>query len=122
MGMKLENVLLEKSKKFAIRIVGLYKYLTQNPDISKREFVLSKQILKSGTSIGANARESRRAQSTADFISKLSIAEKEADETTYWLELLYATDYINQEIYDSLYADCEELIKLLASIIKTISK
>ena len=120
--MKLENVLLEKSKKFAIRIIGLYKYLTQNPDVSKREFVLSKQILKSGTSIGANARESRRAQSTADFISKLSIAEKEADETTYWLELLYATDYINQEIYDSLYADCEELIKLLASIIKTISK
>ena len=112
------NVVDFKTKAFAVRIVKFSRYLQEE----KREFILSKQILRSGTSIGANTRERKNAQSKADFINKLLIALKEADETQYWLELLYATDYINQEIYDSLSADCEELIKLLASIIKTIGK
>lgn len=86
----------------------------------KREYVLSKQILRSGTSIGANAREAKRGQSKSDFLSKLSIALKEADETQYWLELLNKTDYINDELYDDLYSDCEELIRILTAITKTV--
>ena len=85
----------------------------------KREFTLSKQLLRSGTSIGANCREAYRAQSTVDFISKLSIALKEAEETAYWLELLFAAEYITDEQFKSIYFDNEELIKLLVSIIKT---
>jgi len=81
--------------------------------------VISKQILRSGTSIGANVREARRAQSTPDFISKLYVALKEADETSYWLELLHETGFITDEMFNSIYADCEELLKLLTSIIKT---
>ena len=80
---------------------------------------MSKQILRSGTSIGANVRESRRAQSTPDFINKLYIALKEADETSYWLELLFETGFITNEMFNSIYADCEEILKLLTSIIKT---
>ena len=80
---------------------------------------MSKQILRSGTSIGANVRESRRAQSTPDFINKLYIALKEADETSYWLELLHETGFITNEMFNSIYADCEEILKLLTSIIKT---
>lgn len=114
-----DNALVKKSKAFAIRIVGLYKYLTQRPDLQNREFVLSKQALRSGTSIGANVRESQRAQSTADFLTKLFIAFKEADETAYWLELLHETDYITEEMFNSMYIDCEELLKLLSSIIKS---
>lgn len=114
-----ENVLLNKSKAFAIRVVGLYKYLTQRSDLQNREFVLSKQTLRSGTSVGANIREAQRAQTTADFLSKLFIAFKEADETAYWLELLHETDYITDEMFNSLYSDCEEILKLLSSITKS---
>lgn len=110
-----ENVLLDKSMAFAIRIVNLNKYLCDE----KKEFVLSKQVLRSGTSIGANCREAKRGQSEADFIAKLFIALKEADETLYWIELLNKTDYLSQEVYTSISADCNELIKLLVSIIKT---
>ena len=117
--MKSENILHDKSKAFAIRIVKLYKYLTTNDNPCMREFVLSKQILRSGTSIGANTRESRRAQSNADFITKLHIAFKEAEETAYWLEILHAKEYITDAMFESLNNDCEELIKLLSSIIKS---
>jgi len=113
--MKTDNILLEKSKQFAIRIIRLCQYLRKE----KKEFIISDQIFRSGTSIGANSRESRRAQGTKDFIYKLYVALKEADETAYWLELLVETDYISQTEFISIYADCEELLKLLTSIIKT---
>ena len=109
-----ENIILEKSKKFAIRIINLAKYLNEE----KKEFVLSKQIIRSGTSIGANIKESTYAQSKSDFHSKLKIALKEAAETEYWLELLNETDYIEQKQFDSMNSDCEEIIKLLTSICK----
>ena len=109
------NVLLDKSKLFAIRIVNLYKYLCND----KKEYILSKQILRSGTSIGANVKESIYAQSKLDFISKLSIALKEASETEYWLELLYQTEYINSIQFESIHNDCVELLKLLTAIIKS---
>lgn len=105
----------EKSKKFALRIIKMYQYLCNE----KNEYVLSKQVLRSGTSIGANIRESKRAQSTADFISKQEIALKEADETQYWLELLHESGFIDDSMYSSINADCEEIIKLLVSSIKT---
>lgn len=111
----MENAILIKSKAFAIRIIKLYQYLSDE----KKEFVLSKQLLRSGTSIGANCREAARAQSKADFVAKLNISLKEADETAYWLELLNETDYLTKAQYESIYADCEELIKLLVSIIKS---
>ena len=113
--MNSDNVIVDKSMDFSIRIVKLYKFLTE----SKREYVLSKQILRSGTSIGANVKEGVRGQSKADFISKMSIALKEASETEYWLELLYKTDYLNENQYKSINGDCEELIKILMSIVKT---
>ena len=106
---------MDKSKLFAIRIVNLYKYLWND----KKEYVLSKQILRSGTSIGANVKESIYAQSKLDFISKLSIALKEASETEYWLELLYQTEYINSIQFESIHNDCVELLKLLTAIIKS---
>lgn len=109
------NPIQEKSKAFAVRIIKLCQYLHNE----KKEYVLSKQLLRSGTSIGANCREASRAQSRADFIAKLSIALKEADETAYWLELLHETDYLTDNAYSSIYADANELIKLLVSIIKT---
>ncbi|MEE7583414.1 MAG: four helix bundle protein [Oscillospiraceae bacterium] len=109
------NILLDKSKLFAIRIVNLYKYLCND----KKEYVLSKQILRSGTSIGANVKESIYAQSKLDFISKLSIALKETSETEYWLELLYQTEYINSIQFESIHNDCVELLKLLTAIIKS---
>ncbi len=112
---KRDNTILVKSKVFAIRIVRLYQYLCE----SKREFVLSKQLLKSGTSIGANAREAEVSMSKPEFLSKLNICLKEGNETAYWLELLYETDYLTEEEYTSIYNDCVELIKLLISIIKT---
>lgn len=110
-----DNTVLSKSKGFAIRIIKLYQYLTAK----KHEFVLSKQLLRSGTSIGANCREAYRGQSTADFTAKLAIALKEAEESAYWLELLYETDYMTKEQFNSIYADNEEIIKLLVSIIKS---
>ncbi|NQV03838.1 MAG: four helix bundle protein [Bacteroidia bacterium] len=113
--MKKDNVVKEKSYAFAIRIVRLYKYLCEE----KKEYTLSKQLLRCGTSIGAMVRESEHAESNADFVHKLSISLKEANETDYWLNLLKDTNYINQEMFNSLSKDQEELIKLLTSIIKT---
>jgi four helix bundle protein len=112
-----ENAVREKAMLFAIRIVKLYKFLCE-----KNEFVMSKQILRSGTSIGANIAESSRAESDNDFIHKLSISRKEGQETLYWLELLQRTDYISSEQFNSMQADCEELLKLLTSIILSTKK
>ena len=112
------NIILDKSKAFAVRIIKFYQYLCDE----KKEFVLSKQLLRSGTSIGANARESKNAQSKADFINKLSIALKEANETLYWLELFLESEIITKDEYDSLFQDLDELIALLTSTIKTSKK
>ena len=109
-----DNAILAKSKAFALRIVRFYRYLSEQ----KKEFVLSKQVLRSGTSIGANVREAQRAQSNADFHAKMFIALKEADETAYWLELLFESGYLLKEKFDSMYSDCQELIRLLVSITK----
>lgn len=113
--MKNENVIKTKSFLFSIRIVNLYKFLIQE----KKEFVISKQLLRSGTSIGALVRESEHAESKADFIHKLSIALKEANETEYWLDLLKETEFISEKEYISIQADIKEILKLLVSIIKT---
>ncbi len=107
-----------RSLEFAIRIINLYKYLCDE----KKEYILSKQILRSGTSIGANIREAKFAQSKPDFISKMSIALKETNETLYWLELLNKTDYLNELEYNSLYNDCTEVLKLLHSTVLTSKK
>ncbi|MBE6749469.1 MAG: four helix bundle protein [Ruminococcaceae bacterium] len=112
---KMGNPVKEKSFNFSIRIVKLYKYLTEE----KSEYILSKQLLRSGTSIGANVSESQASQSTPDFITKMHIAFKETSETKYWIELLVATDYLTKEQGTSLLRDCEEVGNLLASIIKT---
>ena len=113
--MKTSNVVVEKSKVFAIRIVHMYQYLCEE----KHEYVLSKQVLRSGTSIGANVKEAIRGQSTADFIAKMNIALKEASETEYWIELLTETDYLSSDMSTSILADCTELIKLLTAIVKS---
>ena len=110
------SVTEEKSKSFAIRIVRLYQYLKDE----KNEYVLSKQLLRSGTSVGANLSEAKYAISRNDFIAKQYIALKEVSETLYWLELLFKTDYLTQEQYDSIYQDAEELRKLLSSSTKTL--
>ena len=109
------NAIADKSKAFALRIVRLYRYLCEN----KREFILSKQLLRSGTSIGANVREALRGQSRPDFYAKMNIALKEAEETGYWLELLHESDYMDDDQFNSIYADAEELIKLLVAITKS---
>ena len=108
----------QKSKHFAVRIVRLYQYLCSE----KKEFVLSKQLLRCGTSIGANLAESECAVSKKDFLSKIYIALKECSETIYWLELLYETDYLSQTEYVSIRSDCEELRKMLSSTTKTLSE
>ncbi len=113
--MKKENPLRDKSFAFAIRIVNAFKYLTTE----KKEFVMSKQLLRSGSAIGALYREAEQAESKADFIHKLGIAQKECNETMYWLELLSETDFLKKEAFDSLFLDAQELIKLLTSIIKS---
>ena len=113
--MSIDSVIKQKSMIFARRIVKLYQYLNKE----HREFVMSKQILRSGTSIGANVAESQQAQSRADFVSKLSIALKEAVETNYWLRLLYASEYLTEPEFSSVFADCRELEKMLTSIVKT---
>lgn len=110
--MKQDNIIQHKSFAFAIRIVNLYKYLTSE----KKEFVLSKQLLRSGTSVGANIEESIGGQSEKDFLSKISISYKEARESIYWLKLLQATDYLNQEQAENLLADAEEICKILGKI------
>lgn len=111
-----QSILKDKSKAFALRVIRLYKYLCEE----KKEYVLSKQLLRSGTSIGANIAEAFYGQSDADFVSKLSIAQKEAGETIYWLDLLHESDFLKHNEYDSVYSDAEELIKLLTSSIKTM--
>jgi four helix bundle protein len=110
-----KSIIKEKSFRFAIRIVKLYKYLISE----KKEFVLSKQLLRSGTSIGANVRESQNAESKADFIHKLGIAQKETDESLYWLELLRETNYIAEDEFISMKSDASELLKIIRSIIVT---
>lgn len=114
----MENIIVEKSKAFALRVIKLYKHLDANHRIG----VISTQLLKSGTSIGANVREAIRAQSKPDFYSKLNISLKEASETEYWLELLYESEYITKEQFESIHSDCEEIIKILIAITKTQKK
>jgi len=116
--MKTDNIIQQRSFAFAVRVVNLYKYLT----VEKKEFVLSKQLLRSGTSIGANIEESIGGQSDRDFLSKLSIAYKEARESMYWLKLLQATNYLTNEEANSLLNDVEEICKILGKIQITIKK
>ena len=113
--MRQDNVIVDKSKAFALRIIKLYKYLCKE----QNEYVLSKQILRSGTSIGANVKEAIRGQSKPDFYAKLNIALKEASETEYWLELLHESEYMEPGAFQSIYADCQEIIRLLVAITKT---
>ena len=110
-----ENVVKDKSFAFSVRIIRLYQYLCRE----KKEYVLSKQLLRSGTAIGALIREAEQAESKADFIHKLAIALKEANETDYWIDLLKATDYLEEKAFNSIKADVVELLKLLISIIKS---
>ena len=112
-----DNIILDKSFDFAIRVVKLYKYLCDD----KKEYVLSKQLLRSGTSIGANVNEAQAGQSKADFIAKMAIASKEARESKYWIELLIKTNYLNpnKKHVKTLQEDIEEIIKLLTSIVKS---
>jgi four helix bundle protein len=110
-----ENVIKIKSFAFSIRIVRLYQFLSSR----KKEYVLSKQLLKSGTSVGALIREAEQAESKVDFKHKLSIAQKEINETIYWLELLYATDYLIEKQFESINIDAIEIFKILTSIIKS---
>jgi len=111
------SIIEEKSKGFAVRVVKLYRYLTMTAN--EREYVLSKQLLRSGTSIGANVKEALRGQSRADFHSKMNIALKEACETEYWIELLKETNYISEDQFLSLQDDYKEIIKILMSITKS---
>lgn len=113
--MESNNIIVDKSKSFALRIIKLFRYLTENHRIAP----VANQILKSGTSIGANVKEAVRAQSKPDFYSKMNIALKECSETEYWLELLHESGYITEEQFESIYGDCKELLKILISITKT---
>ena len=113
--MKENNIIVDKSKSFAVRAIRLFQYLQSE----KKEVILSKQLIRSATSIGANVKEAIRGQSSKDFWSKLNIALKEASETEYWLELLFETEYITEKQFNSLHTDCIELIKILTSIINT---
>ena len=114
--MKTNNIIVTKSKAFALRVINLNKFLCNE----KKEYVLSKQLLKSGTSIGANVKEAIRGQSKADFYSKMNIALKEASETEYWLELLYESGYIHEEDFRGIFADCQELMRILVASTKTL--
>ena len=109
-----ENVIMQKSFAFSVRIVNLHRYMTEE----KHEYVISKQVYRSGTSIGANIAEAQRAQSTADFVSKMKIALKEANETQYWLCLLRETKYITNKEFDSIHGDLTEILKILTAICK----
>ena len=111
----MDNIIEDKSFEFAVRIVNLRKFLMKEKD----EYLLSKQLLRSGTSIGANVAEAQRAQSKADFISKISIALKEANETNYWLKLLYRTDYMDEKQFESMVNDLDQIISILVSICNT---
>lgn len=112
----MDNVIRDKSYAFAIRVVNAYKYLSD----TKREFVLSKQLLRSGTAIGALVAEAIHAQSKADFLNKMNVALKEANETNYWLSLLKDTDFLDEKVYASISLDCNELIAMLVSIVKSM--
>jgi len=112
-----ETNIKEKTKAFALQIIRVYTYL--NEEAPRREFVMSKQMLRSGTSIGANVREAVRAQTKADFATKMNIALKEASETEYWLELLLESKFLPQTIAESLIDECGQLNKILSSIVKT---
>ena len=112
--MKTDNAIVDKSKAFALKIIALYKTLCDK----NHEFVMSKQLLKSGTSIGANVKEAEQGQSKADFYAKLYIALKEASETEYWLELLHESGYIGKEEFCAIYQDCQQIIKILVAITK----
>lgn len=111
---EIENNIYELTKTFAIRVVKLYNYLTD----TKKEFVLSKQLLRSGTSIGANVFEGKNAQSRPDFTTKMNIALKEASESGYWIDLLHDTDYLSDSEYESIFADCKRIIAVLTKIVK----
>ena len=113
-----KNVIVDKSKWFALRIIRLYKYLVE----IKKEFVLSKQLLRCGTSIGANVREAVHAMSKKEFIAKMNISLKESAETEYWLELLYESEYISRKEFKSIYKDCTEIKAILISIIRSAKK
>ncbi|MBV5315840.1 MAG: four helix bundle protein [Prolixibacteraceae bacterium] len=110
-----ENIVKNKSFAFAVRIVKLYQFLVD----SKKEFVLSKQLLRSGTSVGAMVREAEHAESKPDFIHKMAIAQKEINETIYWLELLAETNFLTKDQFDSMNSDAEELIRLVTRILKS---
>ena len=110
----MEATIKEKSYRFSVRIVKLSRYLQE----TKREHVMTKQLLRAGTSVGANIAESQQAQSRPDFIHKLNIALKEAAETNYWLRLLYDTDYMTEKQFQSIYTDCTELERMLTAIIR----
>ena len=116
--MRKENILKDKSFSFALRMIELYKFLQSE----HKEYILSKQILRSGTSIGALVRESENAASFKDFLNKLNVALKEADETQYWLELLFHSQYLEVQLYNSLIHDCNELISILVVSVKTIKQ
>jgi four helix bundle protein len=111
-----DNIIQSKSIKFARRVIKAYKFLSEE----KHEFVMSKQLLRSGTAIGALVKEAEHAQSKADFINKMNVALKEANETDYWLLLLKDSEYIDEKHFESIQQDCSELIKILASIVKTL--
>jgi four helix bundle protein len=113
--MKTGNPLRDKSFAFAVRVVNTYKFLT----IEHKEFVMSRQLLRSGTAIGALFREAEQAESKADFIHKMAVAQKESNESIYWLELLNETAFLEKGVFDSLFSDAEELIKLITAIIKS---
>lgn len=114
----MDNVIEVKSKSFALRIIEIYKLLV----FDKKEFVLSKQLLRSGTSIGANIKEAQCGQSKKDFLAKMFISYKEANETLYWLELLFESKFISEEQFKMLYSSCKEILRILNSIIFTIKK
>ena len=111
----MKNIIADKSYKFAIRVVNVYKHLTND----KKEYVLPKQLLRSGTAVGALVREAEHAQSKADFLNKMNIALKEANETEYWLLLLKDTEYLSQDEFESINTDSSEILKLLISIVKS---
>ena len=113
--MKEDNQIVEKSKAFAIRIIRMYQHLNK----MKQEYILSKQVLRSGTSIGANVKEANSAQTRADFTAKMQIALKETSETEYWLELLMETGYITEKEGESILTDCQELLKMITAILKS---
>ncbi len=113
-----KNILKEKSFALALRIIKLYKFLIDN----KKEYVLSKQVLRSGTSVGAMIREAQNAESKMDFVHKLAIAQKECDESLYWLELLVQSDYITDESFKSVYGETEQVFKMIKSAILTTKK